>query len=97
VADITYNATWAGFLFLAVVLDAWSRRVVGWGMAAHLWTELVLDALSMAIGQRRPTRVIHHSNQELSVHVRRLRAPLPRSRHPALDGLRRRCLRQCPV
>ena len=63
VADITYIATWAGFLFLAVVLDAWSRRVVGWAMAGHLRTELVLDALNMAIGQRRPTQVIHHSDQ----------------------------------
>jgi putative transposase len=63
VADITYIATWAGFLFLAVVLDAWSRRVVGWAMAAHLRTELVLDALNMAIAQRRPTAVIHHSDQ----------------------------------
>jgi putative transposase len=63
VADITYIATWAGFLFLAVVLDAWSRRVVGWAMAAHLRTELVLDALNMAIGQRRPAQVIHHSDQ----------------------------------
>jgi putative transposase len=63
VADITYVPTWAGFLYLAVVLDAWSRRVVGWAMAAHLRTELVLDALNMAIGQRRPTAVIHHSDQ----------------------------------
>ena len=43
VADITYVPTWAGFLYLAVVLDAWSRRVVGWSMAGHLRTELVLD------------------------------------------------------
>jgi putative transposase len=63
VADITYIATWSGFLFLAVVLDVWSRRVVGWAMATHLRTELVLDALNMAIGQRRPTQVIHHSDQ----------------------------------
>jgi putative transposase len=63
VADITYVPTWAGFLYLAVVLDAWSRRVVGWAMATHLRTELVLDALNMAIGQRRPTQVIHHSDQ----------------------------------
>jgi putative transposase len=63
VADITYIATWTGFLFLAVVLDAWSRRVVGWAMAAHLRTELVLDALNMAIAQRRPIAVIHHSDQ----------------------------------
>ena len=63
VADITYIPTWAGFLYLAVVVDAWSRRVVGWSMAAHLKTELVLEALDMAIWQRRPQAVIHHSDQ----------------------------------
>lgn len=63
VADITYIPTWAGFLFLAVVLDACSRRIVGWAMATHLRTELVLDALNMAVGQRRPDGVIHHSDQ----------------------------------
>jgi len=63
VADITYVPTWAGFLYLAVVLDAWSRRVVGWAMATHLRTELVLAALDMAVAQRRPTDVIHHSDQ----------------------------------
>jgi len=63
VADITYIPTWAGFLYLAVVVDAWSRRVVGWSMATHLRTELVLDALNMAIWQRRPEEVIHHSDQ----------------------------------
>jgi putative transposase len=62
VADITYVPTWAGFLFLAVVVDAFSRRVVGWAMAAHLRTELVLDALNMALWQRRPKAVIHHSD-----------------------------------
>ena len=63
VADITYVPTAAGFLYLAVVLDAWSRRVVGWSMANHLRAELVLDALAMAVGQRRPKDVIHHSDQ----------------------------------
>jgi putative transposase len=63
VADITYLPTWVGFLYLAVVLDAWSRRVVGWAMANHLRTELVLEALNMALLQRRPTEVIHHSDQ----------------------------------
>jgi putative transposase len=63
VADITYIPTWAGFLYLAVVLDVWSRRVVGWSMAVHLRTELVLKALDMAVGQRRPVGVIHHSDQ----------------------------------
>jgi len=63
VADITYVPTWSGFLYLAVVVDAWSRRVVGWSMASHLRTELVLDALDMAIRRRRPASVIHHSDQ----------------------------------
>jgi len=63
VADITYIHTWAGFLYLAVVMDAWSRRIVGWSMANHLRTELVIDALQMAVEQRRPEGVIHHSDQ----------------------------------
>ena len=62
VADITYIPTWAGFLYLAVVLDAFSRKIVGWAMATHLRTELVLAALNMALGQRRPAAVIHHSD-----------------------------------
>src|SRR5439155_24296166 len=63
VADITYIPTWAGMLYLAVVLDVWSRRVIGWAMEPHLRTELVLAALNMAIDQRQPQDVIHHSDQ----------------------------------
>ena len=63
VADITYIPTWAGFLYLAVVVDAFSRRIVGWSMANHLRTELVLEALNMALWQRRPATVVHHSDQ----------------------------------
>lgn len=63
VADITYIPTWAGFLFLAVVIDVWSRRVVGWSMANHLKTELVLAALETAVAQRQPSGVIHHSDR----------------------------------
>ena len=62
VADITYVPTWSGFLYLAVVLEVWSRRVVGWSMATHLRTALVLDVLNMALYQRRPHQVIHHSD-----------------------------------
>jgi putative transposase len=51
VADITYVASWAGFLYLSVVLDAWSREVIGWAMATHLRTQLALDALEMALCQ----------------------------------------------
>jgi putative transposase len=63
VADITYIPTWAGMLYQAVVLDAYSRRIVGWAMANHLRTELVLEALNMAVWRRRPQDVIHHSDQ----------------------------------
>jgi len=63
VADITYVPTWAGFLYLAVVLDVWSRKIVGWAMATHLRTSLVLAALNMAIAQRKPVEVIFHSDQ----------------------------------
>jgi putative transposase len=62
VADITYVPTWAGFLYLAVVLDVWSRRVVGWAMSNSLKTEVVLEALNMAITQRQPRNVVHHSD-----------------------------------
>src|SRR6266853_6679593 len=63
VADITYIPTWAGFLYLAVVLDVFSRRIVGWSMSTTLHTTVVLDALSMALTMRRPKGVIHHSDQ----------------------------------
>jgi putative transposase len=63
VADITYIPTDSVFLYLAVVVDVWSRRVVGWAMETHLRTELVLQALDMALARRRPSKVIHHSDQ----------------------------------
>ena len=55
--------TWAGFVFLAVVVDAFSRRVVGWQVADHLRTELAIEALNMALWQRRSASVVHHSDQ----------------------------------
>jgi putative transposase len=62
-ADITFLPTWSGFLYLAVVLDAFSRRVVGWAMADHLRAELVVAALEMALGHRRPVPgLILHSD-----------------------------------
>jgi putative transposase len=63
VADITYIPTGGATLYLAVVLDVWSRRIVGWAMATHLRTRLVVAALDMALTQRRPHGVIHHSDQ----------------------------------
>ena len=64
VADITYVATGEGWLYLATVLDAWSRRIVGWAMGDTLRTELVVDALNMAVWNRRPAAgVVHHSDR----------------------------------
>ena len=63
VADITYVRTGQGFLYLAVVLDVWSRRIVGWALKPTLSTELVLAALEMAVRVRQPQAVIHHSDQ----------------------------------
>lgn len=63
VADITYIPTWSGFLYLSIVLDVFSRRIVGWAMETHLRTELILAALNMAVTQRQPRAVIHHSDR----------------------------------
>lgn len=63
VADVTYVPTWAGFIYLAVVLDVWSRRIVGWAIGEQMSAELVLAALNMALQQRKPDGVIHHSDQ----------------------------------
>lgn len=64
VGDITYVPTWEGWLYLAVLVDACSRRVVGWAMAEHLGGELTRDALAMALARRRPTAdLVHHSDR----------------------------------
>jgi putative transposase len=64
VADLTEVATWEGKLYLAVVLDCFSRRVVGWSMADHMRAELVVGALEMAVSRRKPEPgVVHHSDQ----------------------------------
>jgi putative transposase len=64
VADITYVRTWEGWLYFAFVLDTYSRKIVGWSMANNLKTDLVLDAVNMAIYNRRPAPgLIHHSDR----------------------------------
>jgi putative transposase len=63
VADITEIPTWEGPLYLAAVQDVWSRRIVGWALAPHMRTELIADALNMALGQRHAHGVVHHSDQ----------------------------------
>ena len=63
IADITYVPTAVGFLYLAVVIDVFSRRIVGWSMKNTLHAQIVLDALDMAVKARCPDTVIHHSDQ----------------------------------
>ena len=64
VADITYLRTWEGWLYLIAVQDLYSRRIVGWAMADHMRTELVTDALEMALARRQPDRgLIYHTDQ----------------------------------
>jgi putative transposase len=63
VVDITYVSTWARFIYLAVVIDVWSRRVVGWQIGERMTADLVINALNMALAQRKPESVIHHSDQ----------------------------------
>ena len=63
VADMTYVPTWAGFFYLAVVMDVYSRKVVGWAFGERMTSELVIAALNMALHTRRPESVIHHSDQ----------------------------------
>lgn len=63
-ADITYVRTWEGWLYVAVILDLYSRRIVGWASSTSLETKLVLDALAMALGIRRPAAgLLHHSDR----------------------------------
>lgn len=65
VADITFVATWRGFVFVAFVIDVFSRRIVGWRVSTSMKTELVLDALEQAIHARgKPDDLVHHSDSE---------------------------------
>ena len=94
VADITYVPTWAGFLYLAVVLDVFSRKVVGWAMANHLRTELVLEALNMG-DRTAPSRRGHPSlRQGRAVHFARFRQAVSGDGNRDLDRVRWRLLRQ---
>jgi hypothetical protein len=65
VADFTYLRCWEGLVFFAFVIDVYSRRIVGWQLAGHMRTDLVLDALRMALSRRRPgadVQLVHHSD-----------------------------------
>ncbi|TGN95682.1 hypothetical protein PL79_021530 [Burkholderia sp. USMB20] len=75
-----------------MVLDVFSRRIVGWAMGEHLRTELMLKALDMALAQRHAKGVIHHSDQGCPIHLPRVWAALPRGRRAPIHGLRGRLL-----
>ena len=62
-ADMTYVPTWAGLIYLALVLDVWSRRIVGWAIGETMTSDLVISALNLALSMRSPQGVIHHSDQ----------------------------------
>ena len=95
VSDITEHPTDGGKVYLAVVLDAWSRRVVGWSIADHLRAELVVDALQMAIWRRnRPDGTDRAFRSRHPIHELGVRPTAPRCRAARLDGQRRRRVRQ---
>ena len=91
VADMTYLPTWAGFIYLAVVIDVYSRKVVGWAFNEQMTSDLVIAALNMAITTRRPESVIHHSDQGSQLGIWQA---LRRDGCQAFDGHGGRCLRQ---
>jgi putative transposase len=65
-SDFTYVATWAGFVYVALVIDAFARRIVGWRVSRSMQAQLVLDALEQALHERRPVQdagLVHHSDR----------------------------------
>jgi len=63
VADMTYLSTWIGFVYLAVIIDVYSRKIAGWAFRERMTADLVIAALNMALLTRKPQSVIHHSDQ----------------------------------
>ena len=86
-ADITYISTWEGFLYLAYVQDLFSRLIVGWSMADHLRSELVVSALEMALARRRPDRGLIHHRIRAADSPRAVHQTLRQGRDRGLDGL----------
>jgi putative transposase len=97
VADLSYLRCWEGLVYFAFVIDAYSRMIVGWQLAMHMRTDLVLDALKMALGLRgagADVELVHHSDRGSAVHVDRLHPDPRRPRRARLGRPRRRRLRQ---
>ena len=79
VADISYLRCWEGLVFFSFVIDAYSRMIVGWQLATHMRTDLVLDALQIALGLRGPgaeVELVHHSGSQYSAATTRRRSPI---------------------
>jgi putative transposase len=86
-ANITYIPTREGFLYLAFILDTHSRRIVGWSMDSHMRTELVVDALEMAVWRRKPSAgLVHHSDRGVQYTAISFGKRLGGGRHRSLDG-----------
>jgi len=98
VADLTYVSTWSGFCYVAFVVDAFSRRIVGWRVSTSLRAELALDALEMAIWARQgdTERLVHHSDRGVQYLAIRYGERLEEAGVAALSRLQRRFLRQRP-
>lgn len=95
VADISYLRSWEGFVYPAVVVDAFSRKVIGWAMADHLRTELVLDAVGMAITTRKPPAgTVHHTDRGSQYTSYEFGRALRALRGTGLDGAGRLGVRQ---
>jgi transposase-like protein len=95
VADLTYLRTWHGFVYLAFILDCYSRMIVGLKLAPHMRTDLLLDALETPNGPRRPVAgLIAHSDRGSQIYEHPLHRPARGARRRALRQLERRCLRQ---
>ena len=94
-ADITYCSTWEGWLQVAFVLDVYARVIVGWQIASHMRTDLVIDALDMAAWRRDPAgNCVHHSDAGSPVHVDPLHRTARHRRDLSLGG-HRRCSHDC--
>jgi putative transposase len=94
VADITYVRTWQGFVYLAFILDCYSRMIVGWQLATHMRAELVLDALEMANGLRRPGAGPDRAlGSRLAIYESDLHRPARRVEHRPVGRLEGRRLR----
>ena len=102
VADFTYVPTWTGMVYVAFVIDAYSRRILGWRAATSMRTALVLDALEQALWARRRdgrgdlAGLVHHTDAGQAIHLNRVHRTAGRRRRPALGRHRRRRLRQRP-